>query len=150
LLSISSSPLQQGVCRGDGGAEGSRCQAQVGPKPHTTVCSHPFPCQLDMSRAVPDNTQVSPATYPNLIPPRSTRQHHGNASQDPAERQKKKEKFDAICSSKIDEHISNASACAICVADSADTEAWHNLSTLPSSSVSLRHYDGTAQVGVRV
>lgn len=39
-------------------------------------------------------------------------------------RLKKKEKFDAIMEGKLDEHISNASACSIAVCDTADTEGY--------------------------
>ena len=39
-------------------------------------------------------------------------------------KEKKKLKFDAIMEGKMNEHISNASACSIVVADTADTEGY--------------------------
>mmetsp|Transcript_31907 Transcript_31907/g.78938 ORF Transcript_31907/g.78938 Transcript_31907/m.78938 type:complete len:99 (-) Transcript_31907:331-627(-) len=44
--------------------------------------------------------------------------------QDERRRKKKKDKFDAILDGKINEHLSNASACAINVCDSANTEGY--------------------------
>jgi hypothetical protein len=44
--------------------------------------------------------------------------------QEEKRRVKKKAKFDAILEGKLDEHISNASACAIAVCDTADTEGY--------------------------
>lgn len=44
--------------------------------------------------------------------------------QEDRRRRKKKEKFDAIMEGKLDEHISNASACSIAVCDTVTAEGY--------------------------